>query len=56
MVQEMNFPGVSYFQNNWKGDLEMVQDGLCLMVFDDDKNMYIREPFQIWVPIIKITV
>ena len=55
MVQERDFLDVSYCQNNWKENSGMVQDGLCLMGFDDDKNLYTRAPCQIWVQIIKTT-
>ena len=39
MVQEMNFPDVSYCQNNWDETPKMVQYRVWLMGFDDNKNI-----------------
>ena len=44
MVPEMNFPDVSSCQNNWEETQEIIQDGLCLMGFDDDKSVYTSKP------------
>ena len=47
IAPDMNFPDVSCCQNNWEETPEMIQDGLCLMGFDDDKNCDTRKPCQI---------
>ena len=55
MVQETNLPDVSYCQKNWEENTEVVKDGLCLMGFGDDNNMYTRTPCHMWVQIITAT-
>ena len=37
MFQDMNLPAASYCQNNREKTTKMIQDGLCLMGFDNDK-------------------
>ena len=45
IFQNMNLPNVSYYQNNREKNPEMFQDGVYLIGFVENENMYSRQPF-----------